>query len=529
MVDISDIRHRRDKDIQRYVIDSEDKFQRWIKYKFEKQDADSPKIIDLSNCIIRTSPLQLGAYVTKLYNFEDAIISCDSSEYNQQVNYHFKCTNSVLYDAKLFGVIFKEDAIFSGSIFVGNTDMSNCIFEGRVLFDSVTFTDKCLDDDSQYPTGCHFDFSKFKNYTSFEKSIFKVFQVTFYNATFNELYSSFSFTGYGNNNSFISYYGSTFNSGIQFENVVCTKNINLGNCTFDGSVTFYDNTFEGDLSFAESIFNKHLYLGKEQIEGDANYTSIKRLILRKTRINWRADFEFCKIDILFGYFMDVQKDSIFRIFKSSINSVDLTSLCNRGIVVFEENSDKIEQLTLYSALNIGQIEILNTHIANLSDRRTAQILKDSAIKSSNKIDAIKYKSQEMVFYKQELKSAIFQKTKVCRLHKKRRPIEEYLLLFLNKWSNNNGQSWLWGVAFTLIVALFWYILIILSDIESYWFYSTSGEVWKNYLQVLNALNFRDNPLGFTLNALGETWFFISKIFISYGIYQTVSAFRKYRD
>lgn len=41
------------------------------------------------------------------------------------------------------------------------------------------------------------------------------------------------------------------------------------------------------------------------------------------------------------------------------------------------------------------------------------------------------------------------------------------------------------------------------------------------------IDFKEKFQGTELNAFGETVFFVSKIFISYGIYQTVVAFRKF--
>lgn len=41
------------------------------------------------------------------------------------------------------------------------------------------------------------------------------------------------------------------------------------------------------------------------------------------------------------------------------------------------------------------------------------------------------------------------------------------------------------------------------------------------------IDFKEKFQGTELNAIGETVFFASKIFISYGIYQTIVAFRKF--
>lgn len=114
----------------------------------------------------------------------------------------------------------------------------------------------------------------------------------------------------------------------------------------------------------------------------------------------------------------------------------------------------------------------------------------------------------------------------------------FILLYLNKISNDFGQSWVLGIIFTILCATLFYFLINYIGLESPIFefnanifskesWNGFGEVWKGFLKIINLLNFNDKFEGENLNAIGETLFFVSKIFISYGIYQTVSAFRKF--
>ena len=112
------------------------------------------------------------------------------------------------------------------------------------------------------------------------------------------------------------------------------------------------------------------------------------------------------------------------------------------------------------------------------------------------------------------------------------PLGRILLLLLNFCSNGFGLKWVQGILFTMTIALLFFILINFFGIETPIFiidfkFNNFGEVWKGYLNILNVLNFRDKLDGIELNAWGESLFFVSKIFLSYGIYQTVSAFRKY--
>ena len=112
------------------------------------------------------------------------------------------------------------------------------------------------------------------------------------------------------------------------------------------------------------------------------------------------------------------------------------------------------------------------------------------------------------------------------------------ILFLNTISNKNGLSWLRGITFTLVCAIIFFWIINFFGIESnqpHFFvldlktfhFEGVGEIWKRFLNMFYLTNFKDKFEGVKLNALGETVFFLSKIFISYGIYQTIVAFRKF--
>lgn len=99
-------------------------------------------------------------------------------------------------------------------------------------------------------------------------------------------------------------------------------------------------------------------------------------------------------------------------------------------------------------------------------------------------------------------------------------------------------SWLRGIFFTLVCAIvfFWIINFFgIEDGQSRFFildfktfhFEGVGEIWKRFLNMFYLIDFKEKFQGTELNAFGETVFFVSKIFISYGIYQTVVAFRKF--
>lgn len=100
-----------------------------------------------------------------------------------------------------------------------------------------------------------------------------------------------------------------------------------------------------------------------------------------------------------------------------------------------------------------------------------------------------------------------------------------VLLFLNYISNENGRSWFRGVFFTLTIGLIFFIIYLKTiGIEFYF-----NQCYQDY--VIFITSFPKLELKEYSN-LNEGWktqlvVWLSRIFISYGIYQTISAFRKY--
>lgn len=107
---------------------------------------------------------------------------------------------------------------------------------------------------------------------------------------------------------------------------------------------------------------------------------------------------------------------------------------------------------------------------------------------------------------------------------------EKILLWFNKNSNNFGTNWFIGVNFTTLVALITYVVITLfsSNVTLQLNAEGVGNFLKALVDVLNLTDWNDMTiLGKKLNNWQYVTLFIGRIFIAYGIYQTVQAFRKY--
>lgn len=99
------------------------------------------------------------------------------------------------------------------------------------------------------------------------------------------------------------------------------------------------------------------------------------------------------------------------------------------------------------------------------------------------------------------------------------------ILFLNFISNNNGNSWFRGVVFTLLTGLLFFILYLKTLNIDFYF----DESYKDYIIFMSSfpkLELKKHIISID-NWQTQLVLWLSRIFISYGIYQTIAAFRKY--
>ena len=152
----------------------------------------------------------------------------------------------------------------------------------------------------------------------------------------------------------------------------------------------------------------------------------------------------------------------------------------------------------------------------IKKREIYRQLKYCAEDNKDRIQALTFKSYELDAYQRTLNW--------------KENASDLLMLWLNKLSNNHGLSWIRGVMFTIISCLIFYFIFYLcqDDFMAKYFF------WENILKYFwlpNGIDdlisfFKSNPNIFTC-IMGVISYFLGKIFIAYGIFQTISAFRKY--
>jgi hypothetical protein len=183
------------------------------------------------------------------------------------------------------------------------------------------------------------------------------------------------------------------------------------------------------------------------------------------------------------------------------------------------------------------VYFLDATIQN-SNRETWRIIKHEFIKQNNKIESLNYHALEMEEYEKELfgekKILKFAFSRFIRdfyqVFKKGNRTNKFVI-FTNRISNGFNLLPFRGVAFTLASTLISYLLFIYvvkleNNIELD--YSTKYiEVnFKQAFQFLNITDWKYYPFSLKYNWAYGVLFF-GRIIISYGIYQTVQAFRKY--
>lgn len=155
------------------------------------------------------------------------------------------------------------------------------------------------------------------------------------------------------------------------------------------------------------------------------------------------------------------------------------------------------------------------------------IKKNQALEKNDKITALHYRELEMISYAREMRKA-------------KSNLEDRILLFLNNISNSHGLSWKRGIFFTLFSWISFFTLYIWSlwgnqintdctiifNYKEYWF-NAFNFLWLPSTD-FNSLSLDQIKSLSLINIfLVFTAFIFGKIMIGYGLYQTISAFRKH--
>lgn len=319
------------------------------------------------------------------------------------------------------------------------------------------------------------------------------------------------------------------------------KNINFINCSFEKSVKIIDCIEKiKSLSFQRSTFKRYLHF---------NSLSNKYIEFEE---NANIDFTYIRVEST-GHVILRSINYKENSFHGNLNFQNANIL---GILTIEDS--KFYSLNLKKSTIEGQIHIEDIEVIDYLNRDTLVKIKHEYLKKNDKVKALEFQAMEYELYILEIDDLFLKKIRlilnirpkfigkfvlICLLPflillsllplKKIEKTKEFTLLYFNKISNSFGINWARGVVFTMLTAFVFYFFINYfgTDTKIFEFgwesWKSFGEVWKGFLNILNIFNFNNQKNGMELNAFGETLFFLSKIFIAFGVYQTIAAFRKY--
>ncbi|GAB3217312.1 pentapeptide repeat-containing protein [Algoriphagus aestuariicola] len=335
--------------------------------------------------------------------------------------------------------------------------------------------------------------------------------------------------------------------------------VRLNDCVFTGKVRIYSR--ERNLTFENCEFHSEMDASESRINGKIRFMSCVFLgstNFRNTKFKdladfWRSTFQqktvFYKTDflgtavfsattfeknVLFTYTL-IEKLILFRGTKIR-EGIDLSTAIITGSVGtfglslwdFKEKKGKLSDTEFESAVSeSGDIPIKNK-------RETFRILKQANIQQNNVIESLPYQALEKKTLLTELLDTL---QKPDTFKEWWRSFWDLIVLGLNWISNYFGRAPMQGVIFTLTVGvLFFYLNIIQTEK-----YEVALNLDWNIVrkEIPNYLNFILPTHG--LDYLGSefyekysvsnwyyVWDIVGRIFVGFGIYQTIQAFRKFR-
>lgn len=420
--------------------------------------------------------------------------------------------NSCLITDKILwgGFVINKDFRFNNSVFektftlLGGTINTSSYFNGtffakEVWFDSVTFKGKVMFLDAIFCDKVKFINCIFEMIVSFENTVFAC-QIDFQNCIFQNIVDFRLTYSSQNDKSFYKILKGNINNSIFEEKVIFRDrhfdHIEFENTKFKKIVDFYNSKFLSALRFLNTAFEGTTFFSKTTFKEVVvfQYTQLsKNMVLREA--------EFQKgVNLSQINFID---QGCLNIFKVNISTFASISEKDSGDFDDGDNWKKI---------------------SHSFKRETYRILKNESLKQNDRINGLEYHAHEMEAYREDLKTSV-------KWYNKDR-----IILAFNRFTNYYGLHWGLGLAVTLGIALFFYLVYYLSlDIHPVRFtmqtnlsdtwdcLGISSSYFAQFINPTHSISFMEKYVG----NWSIFWDLISRIFIGLGIYQTIQAFRKF--
>ena len=251
-----------------------------------------------------------------------------------------------------------------------------------------------------------------------------------------------------------------------------------------------------------------------------------------------------------------KNNSIINIEKTTINILKFDGLYNYGLITLRELNIPKKGLVSFKSSNLGNADFINWNFSNANfefenSKITQAFLSDSEFPKKVVVNGkINYSQAQLAFG--QLATA-FQKQgdNIRALEYNSRELEAHfrkinlfssnffqkINLWLNLTSNNFGRNWIRGVIFSFSIGLLFFLFLLVStNLFSWGIPNYENELIPAYLKFMNPLRFfelenifKNTPYKdkIILSEYSYLSDFIGRVFIAYGYYQTIQAFRRF--
>jgi uncharacterized protein YjbI with pentapeptide repeats len=290
---------------------------------------------------------------------------------------------------------------------------------------------------------------------------------------------------------------------------------NFRNTSFNSITDFWSSTFHKPVTFYKTDFREIVVFSAVNFKENVlfTYTLIEKLmILRGTYPEKGFDLSLAIISGSLKVF-DFQFDD-YKSYGNIYKDVDKQFKKHKSEISYQRAYEIVYEKAVSEE---NQIPIENK-------RETYRILKNQLESQKNFIDSIPFRVMEnKTLLKESYK-------KLRNGHTITRPLSNIIVLSLNAISNWFGSSYIIGILFILTIAGLFFNLA-LSHIGDFVFTTNFSDwQWRYFVQFINPTH-RFDYMKLVDKNPGQwffIWDFLGRIFIGYGIYQTIQAFRKYR-
>jgi hypothetical protein len=281
----------------------------------------------------------------------------------------------------------------------------------------------------------------------------------------------------------------TFRDLVDFYGTTFEKPVNFFKCNFEGATVFSDAKFKGNLLFTFSEFKSHLIFRETKFLNNSGLDLATSIIIGKV------------------YFQHVEM-GYFAISKEDINDA-YRDYQDAGEISGKNRRDTFRIIKKYAKDNEDYYEVSEF----------------GYLEAKAKHEMLDWEIQEKKAYPKVSDKSLSQLKQDRWIHK------------LNNWSNRYKASWLQSIGYILLVSLASYLIIVplgwigAFDSSKFRDWSCIEEYLILFFNLLNPLHnldiYKDIP-SFDINIGVVIFDLFSRIFVGYGYYQFVQAFRRFK-